>query len=112
MLIQFFLHYEPHHDLCLVTVFSHLQAEKYNVNEENSVTQEAVKRNIDVDLISLHDYSKSKQDVNDSLPTLLNHFNKFVEEYEIVYVKPQEITIFQVGTYNFLLKNLFLQHKF
>lgn len=45
---------------------------------------------------NLHDYSKCK-DVNDSLPTLLNDLNKLVdEEFEIVYIKPKEITIFQV----------------
>lgn len=47
-------------------------------------------------MISLHDYSKSK-DNGEALPTLLNDLNKLVEEeFEIVYIKPQEITIFQV----------------
>lgn len=48
-------------------------------------------------MISLHDYSKSKETEEDSLPTLLNNFNKLVDEnFELVYIKPQEITIFQV----------------
>lgn len=48
-------------------------------------------------MISLHDYSKFKENGEESLPTLLNNLNKIVEEeLEIVYVKPQEITIFQV----------------
>lgn len=69
--------------------------EKYNVNEENSYINQDIKHNIDVDMISLHDFSKFK-DVNDSLPTLLNDLNKLVdEELEIVYIKPKEITIFQ-----------------
>lgn len=47
-------------------------------------------------MISLHDYSKCK-DVNDSLPTLLNDLNKLVDdEFEIPYIKPKEITIFEV----------------
>lgn len=47
-------------------------------------------------MISLHDYSKSK-DNGEALPTLLNDLNKSVEEeFEIMYIKPQEITIFQV----------------
>lgn len=47
-------------------------------------------------MISLHDYSKSKEAVGDSLPTLLNDLNKLDDEIEIVYFTPQEITIFQV----------------
>lgn len=48
-------------------------------------------------MISLHDYSKSKENINESLPTLLNDLNNFVDkEFDIVYIKPQEITIFQV----------------
>lgn len=45
-------------------------------------------------MISLHDYSKSKETDVDVLPTLLNNID---EKFEIVYIKPQEITIFQVG---------------
>jgi len=71
-----------------------LQAEK--LNEDKSFSQDVIKH-IDVDMISLHDYSKSKETVEDSLPTLLNDLNKLVDdEIEIVYFTPQEITIFQV----------------
>lgn len=50
-------------------------------------------------MISLHDYSKCKETAEDVLPTLLNNINKLVDEkFEIVCIKPQEITIFQVGT--------------
>lgn len=52
---------------------------------------------MDVDMISLHDYSKSKENMEESLPTLLNDLNKLaVLESDIIYIKPQEITIFQV----------------
>lgn len=48
-------------------------------------------------MISLHDYSKSKDNAEDSLPTLLNDLNKLPDdEIEILYFMPQEITIFQV----------------
>lgn len=48
-------------------------------------------------MISLHDYSKCNENVNESLPTLLNNLNELVDEdIEIVSIKPQEITIFQV----------------
>jgi len=48
-------------------------------------------------MISLHDFSKSKENENQLLPTLLNDLNKFVDdEFDIIYIKPQEITIFQV----------------
>jgi len=47
-------------------------------------------------MIRLHDYSKSNENI-DELPTLLNNLNKLVDEdIEIVYIKPKEITIFQV----------------
>lgn len=49
-------------------------------------------------MISLHDYSKSKEDVEKPMHTLLNDKNKLDDqEFEIVHIKPQEITIFQVG---------------
>lgn len=65
------------------------------LNEDKSFSQDVIKH-IDVDMISLHDYSKSKETVDDSLPTLLNDLNKLVDdEIEIVYFTPQEITIFQ-----------------
>jgi len=71
-----------------------MQAEK--LNEDKSFSQDVIKH-IDVDMISLHDYSKSKETEAESLPTLLNDLNKLVEdEIEIVYFTPQEITIFQV----------------
>lgn len=64
-------------------------------SEDKSFTQDVIKH-IDVDMISLHDYSKSKENVEDSLPTLLNDFNKLVDDkIEIVYFTPKEITIFQ-----------------
>lgn len=48
-------------------------------------------------MISLHDYSKSKESEEDSLPTLLTSLNKLVDEkFELIFIKPQEITIFQV----------------
>lgn len=48
-------------------------------------------------MISLHDYSKSKESEEDSLPTLLTSLNKLVDDkFELVFIKPQEITIFQV----------------
>jgi hypothetical protein len=66
------------------------------LSEDKSFTQDVVKH-IDVDMISLHDYSKSKENAEDSLPTLLNDLNKLVDdEIEIVYFTPKEITIFQV----------------
>lgn len=65
------------------------------MNEDKSFSQDVIKH-IDVDMISLHDYSKSKEAVGDSLPTLLNDLNKLDDEIEIVYFTPQEITIFQV----------------
>jgi len=66
------------------------------LNEDKSFSQDVIKH-IDVDMISLHDYSKTKETVGDSLPTLLNDLNKLVDdEIEIVYFTPQEITIFQV----------------
>jgi hypothetical protein len=55
-------------------------------------------KHIDIDLISLHDYSKSKQKVEEFLPTLLGNLNKFNEKLDFIYSKPQEITIFQVYT--------------
>ncbi|XP_027842053.2 exosome component 10 isoform X2 [Aphis gossypii] len=65
------------------------------LNEDNSFTQDVVKH-IDVDMISLHDYSKSKENAEDSLPTLLNDLNKLPDdEIEILCFTPQEITIFQ-----------------
>jgi len=71
-----------------------MQAEK--LNEDKSFSQDVIKH-IDVDMISLHDYSKSKETEAESLPTLLNDLNKLVkDEIEIVYFTPQEITIFQV----------------
>lgn len=71
-----------------------MQAEK--LNEDKSFSQDVIKH-IDVDMISLHDYSKSKEAVGDSLPTLLNDLNKLDDDkIEIVYFTPQEITIFQV----------------
>lgn len=77
-----------------VYLYLFLQAEK--LNEDISFSQDVIKH-IDVDMISLHDYSKSKETVEDSLPTLLNDLNKLVDdEIEIVYFTPQEITIFQV----------------
>lgn len=67
------------------------------MNEENSFTQDI--KHIDVDLISLHDYSKLKKENSEILPTLLNDLNKLIDnEYTSVYIKPQEITIFQVYT--------------
>ncbi|XP_025192206.1 exosome component 10 isoform X1 [Melanaphis sacchari] len=69
------------------------QAEK--LNEDKSFTQDVVKH-IDVDMISLHDYSKSKENVEEVLPTLLNDINKLVEDdIEIVYFTPPQISIFQ-----------------
>lgn len=68
------------------------QAEKYN--ESKSFVKDV--KHIDVDMISLHDYSKSKQNVDEFLPTLLNNLNKSNKKLEFVYSKPQEITIFQV----------------
>jgi len=66
------------------------------LSEDKSFTQDVVKH-IDVDMISLHDYSKSKENAEDSLPKLLNDLNKLVDdEIEIVYFTPKEITIFQV----------------
>jgi len=48
-------------------------------------------------MISLHDYSKLNKNVDESLPTLLNNLNKLVDEdIDIFYIKPREITIFQV----------------
>jgi len=71
-----------------------LQAEK--LNEDKSFSQDVIKH-IDVDMISLHDYSKAIETPESSLPTLLNDLNKIVDdEIEIVYYTPQEITIFQV----------------
>lgn len=58
-------------------------------------------KHIDVDMISLHDYSKSKENAEDSLPTLLNDLNKLSDEIEILCFKPQKITIFQVFNYRF-----------
>jgi len=53
-------------------------------------------------MISLHDYSKSKENAEDSLPTLLNDLNKLPDdEIEILCFTPQEITIFQVHNYRF-----------
>uniref|UniRef100_A0A2S2QFR5 Exosome complex component 10 homolog n=1 Tax=Sipha flava TaxID=143950 RepID=A0A2S2QFR5_9HEMI len=64
-----------------------------NYSENNSFMQDA--KHIDIDLISLHDYSKSKQKVEEFLPTLLGNLNKFNEKLDFIYSKPQEITIFQ-----------------
>lgn len=48
-------------------------------------------------MISLHDYSKFKDDPEESLPTLLNDLNRLHDEpIDIVFIKPKEITIFQV----------------
>lgn len=48
-------------------------------------------------MISLHDYSKFKEREEDSLPTLLTSLNKLIDDkFELVFIKPQEITIFQV----------------
>lgn len=67
------------------------------MNEENSFTQDI--KHIDVDLISLHDYSKLKKEDAETLPTLLNDLNILIDkEYKNIYIKPQEITIFQVDT--------------
>lgn len=64
--------------------------------EDKSFTQDVAKH-IDVDMISLHDYSKSKENEEDLLPTLLNDLNKLVDdEIDVLYFTPQEITIFQV----------------
>jgi len=53
-------------------------------------------------MISLHDYSKSKENAEDSLPTLLNDLNKLPnDEIEILCFTPQDITIFQVLNYRF-----------
>lgn len=62
-------------------------------------------------MISLHDYSKSKDDEKESLPTLLNDLNKMLDEpFEILCLKPKEITIFQVfiimSILNEILKSL------
>jgi len=70
------------------------------LSEDKSFTHDVTKH-IDVDLISLHDYSKLKENVDEPLPTLLNDLNKLVDEIEIVYFTPQEITIFQVHTIDF-----------
>jgi len=79
---------------CVYLIHFFLQAEK--LNEDKSFSQDVVKH-IDVDMISLHDYSKSKEIETDSLPTLLDDLNKLVDdEIEFVYFTPQEITIFQV----------------
>lgn len=83
--------------------------EKYD--EEKSFTQDIIKQNIDIDMISLHDYSKSKEDDQKSMPTLLNDRNQLAgQEFEIVCIQPQEITIFQV-LYTIIMYKIFIFHK-
>lgn len=71
-----------------------MKAENYS--ENNNFVQDV--KHIDIDLISLHDYSKSKQNMEEFLPTLLSNLNKLNEKLDFVFSKPQEITIFQVYT--------------